>query len=199
MAQAGTVSNTNVYPVWVVFNDVVLGYANEGEATVNIEYGWQPQTAHQTGTHELDFYFTGQTATVDIEMAEIENLDNWVVAFGLGESQIDTATPPARRIAGTKIAATTNSVYVGTKATTIAQQLVLRPVKDWTDATTETTDDLVFQKAFAMNVPEIVHSLNQSQTLNPTFKPLFDPTKTDGSNLWIRGLETGTGAWVAGG
>jgi hypothetical protein len=192
----GTVSYINNEPVWVVYNTVLLGLTEPGGCTVNITPGYEMRTAEQTGDSPIDAIFTGVTATVDVTLSEIDNEDNWVVAFPHAEKQEDTSTPPSIRVAGNSTTATTP--YVGQKATSIDAPLILRPQSEYTDVSTEETGDLVFPTAFCNNVGEIVFALKSGNTLPLTFTALFDPSATQGENLWYRGLLTeGDGTWAA--
>ena len=192
----GTVGNLFHEPVWVVFNDVLLGLCNEGDITVSWNSEWIDQMSHQTGGHIIESYEKGGSPTVQVDLAEISNLDNWIVAFPVAQKQVDTDTTPNNRVTGGSL--TTNAPYIGTKATAVASQLVLRPQAQYADTTTEKTRDMVFQKAWCRNVDDIPFSIDTPSTLSLTFGVLFDPTATQGDYEWIRGLETEvSGAWTA--
>lgn len=193
---AGTVSKTNMQPVWTVFNGVNLGFTGEGDVTVTVTPQYSDYMAHQTGNYLLESYFNGARATAQVTIAESNEPDNWVVAFSQGEKQDDTTTPTAEeRFALTKIADATNSTYVARRATSIAQKLELIPVASYVDATTETATNVVLAKAWVRDVGDILYSLDNGVELACTFEALFDPTAAEGENLaWI-GKTTET--WTA--
>ena len=189
---AGTVSNTNKVPVWVCFNDTNLGFCNPGDITLTITSSWSDMKFHQTGDYLVDAIFRGARATVQCEFAEIENLDTWVVAFGFGQKQEDTSTPPNERFAFNTIDAVASQWDIATKATSIDANLVLIPQVSYVNATTETDDDIVIPCAFSRDVGDILFSSENNQGLACTFEALLDPTQTDGSNLLYRVRDTGT-------
>lgn len=192
----GTVSYVNNEPVWVVYNTVLLGFTEPGGCTVNITPGYEMRLAEQTGDSPIDAFYTGTTATIDVSLSEIDNADNWTVAFPFAEQQKETSTPPEIRVAGNST--TTTTPFVGQKATSIDAPLILRPQSEYTDVSTEETGDLVFPTAFCSNVAELAFALKSGNVLPLTFTALFNPAATQGENLWYRGLLTeGTGAWVA--
>ena len=193
---AGTVSNTNKVPVWVTFNDVNLGFCNPGDVVLTVTPSWVDMKFHQTGDYLVDSVFNGARATVKCEFAEIENLAVWLVAFGFGDSQVDTATPPLARFAFNTIDAVVSNWDIAMKATSIDAALVLIPETQYVTATTETNDDIVIPQAFCRDVGDILFSTENNQGLSCTFEALMDPTKTDGSNLLFRGALTPTGAWA---
>ena len=192
----GTVANLFHEPVWVVFNDVLLGLAAEGDVTVTWNTEWVDQMSHQTGVHILESYDKGAAPTVDIELAEVANLDNWAIAFTAGQKQVDTDTTPNNRFASGSL--TANTPYTGTRATAVAAQLVLRPEAQYVDTTTEQTRDMVFPKAWCRNVGDLLMGIDSPMTLPMTFGVLFDPAATEGDYEWFRGLETAVaGSWAA--
>jgi len=192
---AGTATYLNHGPMWVIYNAVNLGFLNEGEVTLTINQDWVDQLCHQTGSHVVQSYFKGEQVDVEASLAEITNLDNWVVAFQTAQKQKDTATPPINRIASGS--ATTTAPYIGTTATSVAKVLILRPVSLYTDASTETAQDFVIPKAFCRNAGAIPHGIDTANVLPLHFSGIFDPAATEGEYLWVRGKLTGTGAWTA--
>ncbi len=192
----GTVANLFHEQVWVVYNDVLLGLTGEGDVTVSWNTEWIDQMAQQTGGHILESYEKGGPPTIQVNLAEIANLDNFVVAFAAGQKQVDTDTTPNNRFAGGSL--TANAAYTGTKASAVASQLVLRPTSLYTDGTTETVRDMMFPKAWCRNVDDIPFGIDTPAELSLTFGVLFDPAATDGDYEWIRGLETAVaGTWAA--
>jgi len=192
----GTVSYTNNEPIWAIFNATLLGLVDEGDVTLSIKGEWVDKTAHQTGNYLLDAFWKGERCTVQATLAESDNWDNWAEAFPIGEKQADGATPPNNRVVGSPSAA--NSPYIGQRATSYTSKLVLRPVAQYVDVSTEKSRDVVLPKAFVREMGDIVYSIDNAKVLPITFEALFDPDGTDGENLWIHGLETaGAGSWSA--
>ena len=195
MAQPGTLSNTNKVPVWVVYNDVALGYTEPGDITLTITQDWTDQTFHQTGSYLMDAYLKGHRATVQCSLSETENVDMWEVAFAGGEEQNDTSSPPLERFAlGDKVEQALG-YFIGRKASTGAKELKLIPVSQYTTASTHTGDDIVIPKAWCRSVGDIVYSIDNNVALPCTFEAIFDPTDSTGMGLLFRGILTGT--WTA--
>ena len=194
----GTVSYLNHEPLWVVHGSsaTLLGFSSEGDITVSFNEEWVDQMTHQTGAYVLESYHKGGPVTIEVSLAEINNWDNWVEAFPTGEKQVDTDTVPNARFSPHKLAA--NTPYIGTKATAVASDLILRPVADYVDVSTETTRDLTFPLAWCRNVDAIPFGIDTPSELALTFGVLFDPAATSGEHTWIRGLMSEvTGAWAA--
>lgn len=198
MAQAGTATNINKEPVWVVWNDTNLGYIDEGDAVVRITPSYEMQTTHQTGVSPIEAYFNGYTVEVEVSFAEVDNWDLWPIAFLFGEKQADTDTTPNNRFVGHQIADVANSQFVGQKVATVSKQLELKPVRGYTAANTEYLHDWVFPKAFCTNVGDIPFSSTSNNVAPLTFSALLDPTDTAGAGMFWRGLETEvSGSWAA--
>ena len=195
MASPGTNANTNKEPVWCVFNGVVLGFVEEGDVTVTPTMDWVDRRFHQTGTFILDSYFNGMQLDIQVTIAEVLNVDNWVVAFLQGQRQQDTSTPTKKRFAFSTIADPTLGLHVGKKATDEAAELKLIPGASGSVPSTETDRDFFIPKAFCRNVGDILFSVSANQSLPLTFSVLYDHTKTDGTNFAIFGREAGT--WAA--
>ncbi len=186
----------NHVPAWVLFNDVLLGFTNEGDISISMNQEWVSQTVAQAGANEVQAYNKGGTPTISVELAEIYNWDNWIVAFPNAEKQADDATPPANRIAGHS--ATTTTEYIGQKATSVAQNLVIRPAVDYTDETTETANDFLIPLAYCSSVGDIPFGVDTPMVLPLEFRALFDPAATLGANQWIYGMDAdATGTWAA--
>ncbi len=192
----GTATYLNHVPSWVILNDVLLGFTNDGDISVNMNQEWVSQFTTQTGANEVQAYNKGGTPTISVDLAEVYNWDNWIAAFPNAEKQVDTDTPVNNRIAGHDAAGTAQ--YVGQKATTVALQLVIRPVTDYTDETTETGNDFFFPLTYCANVGDIPFGLDTPLSLSLEFRALFNPAASLGQYQWVYGLETeGAGAWVA--
>ena len=192
----GTVSYTNNEPMWIVYNDVLLGFAGEGDVTLSIKGEWVDKTSHQTGSYLLDSFWKGERCTVTADIAEVDNWANWSVAFPIGEKQVDAATPPADRYVSNS--STANTPYITARAEAHDYQLVLRPVAQYVDATTEKTRDIMIPKAFVREIGDIIYSIDNAEVLPITWEAMFNPSASAGAHLWVRGLETATaGAWAA--
>lgn len=190
----GTGSNAAHRPVWVIFNNTVLGYTAEGEITARMQETWVDQVAHQTGAQPINAYHKGGNVEIDVNLIEVDNWDLWPIAFPVGTKQQDTATPLNTRFTAY---GTSAGNFIGTKASSVAAQLVLRPQDAYTTVSAETQYDLVIPLAFVKNVGDIPFGIDVPNQLALTFGALLDATQTDGSNSWFRGLETpGTGAWA---
>jgi hypothetical protein len=128
-----------------------------------------------------------------VEFAEVVNWDLWAEVFKMGEKQTDVSTPPETRFTSHSESATT--ILAGTKGTSLAQMLVLRPATDWTDAATETDRDFVIPLALCTNVDAIPFGAETPMILPVTFEGIGNPDASDGEVLWHRGRVTGT--WAA--
>lgn len=191
----GTVSYTNNEPMWIVYNSTLLGFCGEGDVTLSIKGEWVDKLSHQTGNYLLDAFWKGERATVTADFSEVDNWDNWAVAFPIGEKQEDTDTPPNNRIVSNS--STANTPYIGARAESHDAKLILRPVALYVDASTETVRDVVLPKAFVREMGDVVYSIDNEELLPITWEALFDPDASSGAHLWFRGLETATGAWSA--
>jgi len=179
----------------VIWNSVLLGFTEPNDITVSFTNTWVDKMFHQTGEYIPEAYFNGQQATIQVDLSEINNWDNWIVAFPMWEKQIDTDTPPNTRVVSNS--STSSDPYTGTKASTLAQELILRPVAQYADVSTEKSRDFVFPKAWVRDVGDVLFQINTSNALSCTFGTLFDPSASDGEMLAFRGLETATGSWSA--
>lgn len=194
----GTVANANKVPVWVVFNNTNLGYCGEGDVRVNVTSNWAEEKFHQTGEFLPDAFYTGSRVTVQCDFAETESIAMWKVAFGHGETQNDTSTPPLTRFVLGTTDSTVSRWGLGTKASAIAKELVLMPQVAYASATTDHEDNITVPLAWSRNVGEILYSMTNGCLLPVTFEGLFDPTKALGEGLLIRGkLTAGAGSWVS--
>ena len=191
----GTVSYMNNEPMWVVFADTLLGFADEGDITLSIKGEWVDKLSHQTGNYLLDAFWKGERCTITANLAEVDNWDTWGIAFPIGEEQADAATPPASRYVSNS--STANTPYIGQRAESFDGQLVLRPVALYVAANTETVRDIMIPKAFVREVGDITYSIDNAETLPITWEALFNPDALKGAHLWTRGIETPTSAWVA--
>ena len=195
---AGSVANLIHEPVWVLLGvdeDTLanLGYINTGDVTVTPGINYVDQMTHQTGALIVQKYENGQTLEITLEFAEIINWDVWAAAFRMGEEQEDAASPPLSRFASHTIA---GGADVGTKGTTKAQMLVLRPMALYVDDATETARDFVVPQALCTNVDSIPFGIETPHILPVTFEAIGDPSATDGSVLWHYGPTTPTTDWV---
>lgn len=195
MANPGTIGNTNKVPVWVVYNDVALGYCEAGDITLTVTPDWTEQMFHQTGSNLMDAYLKGHRVTVQCSLAETENVDTWEVAFLGGEEQNDTSSPPLERFVLGDKTEWAAGTFIGRKATAVAKELKLIPVSAYTTASTHTGDDIVIPKAFCRTVGDIQYSIDNDCALACTFEALFDATDANGAGLLYRGVSAGT--WSA--
>ena len=180
------VTKINNEPIEVIFNSVNLGLIAPGDARVSFNTEWVMQTSHQTGVAPIEAYFRGSAPTIEVAFQEVDNWDLWITAFPTADKQVDTSNT---RVAGNNNAA--NTPFIGTKATSVAAELVLRPIRAG-DMSSEYAYDLTFPKAFCSNVDTIDFSSENPNLLPLTFVALFDPSASNGENLWFRGLKTGT-------
>lgn len=188
----GTVSNTNQVPVWVVANNINLGFCNSGDVTVKVTPNWADMTTHQTGEYLVDASFAGAKVEVMCNFAETESLDVWARAFCFGEKQEDATSPPYERFAFNSIDATAAQWDIGTRATSKDFELTLIPQASYSAPGTQGDDDLVVPYAFCRNVGDVLFSVENNQGLECTFEGLLGPTVTTGINLLYRGRFTGT-------
>jgi hypothetical protein len=171
-----------------------LGYTAEGsDVTVNIGQNWIPRTHHQTGQMPTNFYDGGQTIEVTIDFDEIVNWDLWAEVFKIGEKQVDSGCSENVRFTGHA----SSPLLSGTAATSLDQFLILRPTALYTDADTETARDFVIPRAIPTNLGDIPFGLETPNIVPVTFMGIGDPSATDGSVLWYRGLTTPITAWGA--
>ncbi|MCP4898888.1 MAG: hypothetical protein GY906_18100 [bacterium] len=194
----GTVSYTAKEPVWALAGSAMdsltlYGLLGEGDITVTITPEYVDEMAHQTGAYVLDKFFNGATVVAEFELKEVLNWAMWPEVFPNGERQIDTSTPPNDRFAFNS--STSTDPYVGTRATSQAQYFVFRPVRQYADAATEKSRDLVIPKGFNAGPVALTYSSETSQVFPFEVHGLFDPDASDGENLLYQGLTTGT--WAA--
>ena len=192
---AGTVSNTNIIPVWVCFKGVNLGFCNPGDVVLTVTPNWQETLFYQSGNYLMDASFNGAKVTVKCEFAEVEEPDLWLAAFGFGDKQTDSGGSNPERFAFNTIDTVASQWDIGIKATAIAGILALLPETTYADATTYGNDDIYIPKAFCREVGDILFSTENNQGLSCTFEGLLQPTDSSGVNLLIRGKLTGTGTW----
>lgn len=194
---AGTIANVNHRPVWVIYNDVDLGYVDEGDITITFGDSWVEQKTHQTGDMNVEAYLKRGPVTINIRLLETDNLSNWSIAFPYGEEQEDTSTPPETRFAHMRIADLTSDEYSGMKASGIDAQLRIVPTDEYDGTPSNHFDhEFVIHSAYVSSVGDMAFSVDSAQVMDLTFSSLFSPV---GNNMhWCFGpAEPTTGAFLA--
>ena len=194
MADPADITKVNREPVWVAHNDVILGYANEGDVTVTITSDWVPQTFAQTGTYIVDDFFNGAQCTIQTSIAQVLDYDKWVIAFPYGRKQDDSQTPtPENRFVFVDGTETDTGLHVGQKASTFAAQLRIMPASSGSAPTTETARDFWAHRAYVKEVGPILFGNTGPQSLDVTFHVLYDPdvtATTESEHFVVFGKET---------
>jgi hypothetical protein len=195
---AGTVSLTNIAPVWPVWNDTLLGFIDTGGATLNVTSEWSEIQSSQTGTYLLDAVFNGARLTVAFSLMQFDDADIQAVAWPFGESQVEESTPPLERFAFTKAAEATAGDYVGNRLSNYVQELKLIPVTLYSAPGTDTGQQVIIPKAWCRETGEVAYSETDKKVVACTFEAQFDPDATLGTNLGFIGLEDEVGGtWTA--
>lgn len=191
----GTVGNLQIEPMWALagaaMNSLVLyGFINQGDLTVTVTPTWTDQMVHQGGTHVVQKYFNGKTAVAEFELAEVLNYAMWEEVFPTGEHQMDDATPPQARFAFDKVLAT--EPYVGQKGTALAQFFVFRPMRLYTDTSTETVGDIVISQGLSVGPVVLTGSTENPMVLPFEVHGIWNPAATEGEDLVHYGITDGT-------
>ncbi len=197
----GTVSNTNMRPVWVVYNSVVVGLCEEEDITLRVDPTWHDHTYHQTGNWLPEAHFGGARITVSATFSEVLEMDNWEAAFEFGEKQKEESTPETERFSFSRIANDATGAHVGLAASAIAKELRLIPLSSGNAPTTDVQNQIVINKVFSRNAVEVAMSTSSGMALPLEFEALFDPAAAgaaEGEHIAIVGkIVPDAGTWVA--
>lgn len=169
-----TGSNLELTPMRVTFDGVDLGGTLDGVA-VGIQYKLSDLMADQMGSTPIDSRISGQEFTVKLRLAEIQNFDNWLVAFP--HASLEEAISPD----------TEKAIYfdaqIGGGMLAKAKELVLHPLsKDDADL----SGDFMFWKAVASSASEVKYGPEEQSALEVEFK-IYPDTATSPARFFIYG------------
>lgn len=170
-SQSGTVANIKAGPASIKFNNVVLGFTQDG-AEVQSEPTWADIVVDQFGSNALDALLEAQEITVTVRLSEF-TLSNLQKVLGGAIHVIDGAKEKV-----------TIGRQAGYRARTDAKELVLHPIVN--DAA-DVTEDITIYKAYVNEAVAFAFTHNEVRSYEVVFRALIDENKTDGNFLFAIG------------
>lgn len=155
-------------PVRVTYNNIDLGGTLDN-ATVSVKYDMGEIKADQTGTTILDHRVVGLQITVETSLAEVQNKENWKVAF----PYMDLITGNTGGVFKNKMGL---SLYA------VAQELKLHPLNR---ADADLSQDYLFYKAAANSDSQIVYGPNEQIKLKLVWNVYPDVGQTGQPQLFV--------------
>lgn len=165
------VTNVKVGACSVTFNSVDLGHT-KGGVEVSYEPIYHEVSVDKYGETVVERYLIGEKMTAKVPLAEL-TIANLKVAMPMGT------------FAGAANARLTLGKSAGTKASTVAAQLVLHPLNMGTRA-----NDIVLHKAHVASTVDLKMKVDEENVYEVEFQALLDETKSDGNYLGLIGDST---------